>query len=188
MGGSMADARASINAFIENGINEDRFRQFGIAAQGLAERLGIDIPEAASKLASAFAGGLDAVLELNKEMNFLTPAVAETAIAMAESGDEAGALNLILAELEATGQKLADKAGGPWSQAFRDLGVAWNAFVDALKNSAAIQGTIALVDALSTAVANLIGGLGRLLTKAVNTAQTISNLPGFDSSLARSAP
>lgn len=152
--GSVEDALKIANTFTRAGIRTDRFQELADVAAKLSGLTGAEIPDMAKQLSDAFSGGFDSLREFDKELNIFTAAELEAIRAMYAAGDAAGAQELAFDALQA---KLADttEATGPWSRAFSSLGGIWDSLVDALANSAPIQGTVEVINLLGGAVDQL---------------------------------
>lgn len=147
--GSLDEARDSVKAFMAEGVDESYFDDFGKAARNAAKVLGLEIPDASKKVATAFTGTYDDVKELDDAFQFLTVAERKQIREMFESGKAAEARTEAFRIFDERMQAGADKMNGPWSQAVNNIANAWRGFLDWLGSTAFIQGAIRLVDDLA---------------------------------------
>lgn len=151
------DAREAISTMIKAGVVEGQIKNLVLVAKDLASVTGMEIPEAAEKMAGAFTGGLEGIRELDKELNFLSAAQYEQIAAMFEAGDSAGAYAEALGVLETRLGTVADKSAGPWSRAISNIGEAWNNFMAYLADTKAIGLVIKSLDAMGVALEKVTG-------------------------------
>lgn len=158
-GVASADATKSVQTFVRAGLSGDRLASFGKTAKDMADVLGIEVPEAARKLADGFDGSFDSIQKLDKELNFLTAEQYKNIQAMFDQGNATGALALAADALRDRFGKAADDMRGPWAEAIRGLRSAWQGFLDTLANSAPVQaalnGLTQLVKGASDAINSL---------------------------------
>lgn len=155
-----ADAAAALKEFVNQGIAPERLTAFTKTAQDMADVLGVKVPEAAKQLADSFTGGYDAIVKLDEATNFLTTAQREQIRTLFEEGRAQEARAEAYRIFASQQQDAAEKARGPWSEAVRQLGIAWREFTNFLANNSVIQAT-------ARAVANLAGTVTQLL-RALN--------------------
>lgn len=152
MGNKGEEAEAAVRAFLNEGLNPELLDQFSRAAHQTAQRLGIDLPDAAKQVAAAFSGGYDAVAEFDNKLNFLTASERERIRTLFEQGEAEAARSAALAAYSRQSEEAAAKQRGPWGDAAKSLGKAWNALIDWIANSAPIKITIAVMNELAGAV------------------------------------
>lgn len=157
-GGSLEDARKEVQVFLKAGLDPAMFERFGKAAQNTADVTGKDLPEAAKEMADAFSRGYEAVAKLDDEINFLSASEREHIRIMFESGDASGARLRAFELYERAVDRAAEKARGPWDEAFRNAARLWDNFLDRLGNSKPIQEAISLLDQLAEAAERATGG------------------------------
>lgn len=155
-----ADAAAALKEFVNQGIAPERLTAFTKTAQDMADVLGVKVPEAAKQLADSFTGGYDAIVKLDEATNFLTTAQREQIRTLFEEGRAQEARAEAYRIFASQQQDAAEKARGPWSEAVRQLGIAWREFTNFLANNSVIQ-------AMGRAVANLARTVTQLL-RALN--------------------
>lgn len=138
LGVATDDARAIVRGFMKEGFDTSQMVKMTEMAKQLAAVTGMEIPEAAQKIAKAFSGNAESVRELDKELNFLTASQLEQMRAMEESGDKAGALAFAQGILQ---QKLKDtiQPATDFEIALKDLKSAWDALVQAVANSGIVE-------------------------------------------------
>lgn len=164
MGAKAEAADAAIKSFLDQGVAPDAIADLGRAAQQTAERLGTDLPTAAKAAADAFTGGYDAVAEFDDKLGFLTASEREHIRTLFESGNAEAARTEARLLYQRTEDDVAAKSKGPWQQAARSLGNAWDALVKFIADSAPIKATIAVMNALARAVK----GVGDAIDKALS--------------------
>jgi len=145
-GGSLEDAIAIEREFLTQGIAIDHMEDLANAATNVGRAFGIEATEAATKFTRAINGSLDDVLSLDREINFLTASERERIRALNESTDattrdarEAEQRQIVYEALIRQSDQIAANSRGPWSQAFRTLGQAFNDVVRAFENTGIIQ-------------------------------------------------
>lgn len=160
-GGSLEDAKAGLKTFMEAGIAPEKLESFGRTAQNLADVLGKEVPQAAQMLSEGFSGGYEQIAKLDDATHFLTVSERENIKAMFDNGDSAKALETAYRLLAERADDAANKARGPWAEAWRSLASAWDNFVTRISNTEAIQGVISDLQRLANmvnTVANLLPG------------------------------
>lgn len=188
MGLKTDEARKVVRNFIREGINPANIKPFAEAAKDLADVMGLEVPEAAERMAEAFSGGYEQIAKLDDEFQFLTAAERENIRVMFESGRANDARRIAFDRFYKVMDDGAKAMKGPWEQAMSRLGRAWGNVIDAFANTGVIQGLTKLLDDLGRTINNVSGGLEQL-TKAwrtqgvmLGTANTI-----FDASTNRGA-
>lgn len=143
---SAEQALATVRTFVKEGIDPTRLEQFGKAAKDMADVLGIDVSDAAKQVGEAFTGGYEAVKTLDDATNFLTATEREQIKTLYEQGraNEARikALDIFSSRMGETARNLR----GPWSDAVRSLGNAWDSLLTYLSNRTAV---VAMTEALA---------------------------------------
>ena len=183
-GGSLEDARKAVKAFNAAGIDQSQFVRFGKTAKDLADVTGIALPEAAKKLADGFSGGWKQVDELDKSLNFLTASEYAHLKSMADSGRTSQALTEAYAILERKQSDAAAKMRGPWAEATRNLGGAWDRFLESIGNSKPITKTLGVLSDLLKLIkkaTDLLPGnesLDQLLGMRADKQRSVDSLQG----------
>lgn len=180
-GGSLKDARASIKAFLDEGVDPTFFDDFGKAARDVAKVMGVEIPEASSKIAKAFTGNYDDIRELDKSFGFLSASELKHIKQLEDSGKAAEARTYAFNKFQRRADEIAAKQNGPWKQAIDNVGNAWNNFLDFLGNTAFIQGAIRFVGELAEKVRYLTS----LLPGANGASETSAKIAQADQRLAQ---
>lgn len=159
IGLSAGDARTAVETFTRQSLNPALFESFGRAARDLARITGREVPAASELLSEGLTGNYEDFRRLDAALNVVSKAERARIRDLFEAGKAEEARRLAL---ELTFRRLSDGAAqmdGPWSQAGRNLGNAWNAMLDAIGNWPVIQGTIALIDQLARSIARLTAQL-----------------------------
>lgn len=141
-GVKLGDAKKALQTFLDAGVDSSRLVEFTKTAQDLSDALGIKLPDAVNKVRDAFTGNFEDVQKLDKELNFLTASEYEHIDALFESGDAEGARTEAFRIFKAEAQDGAEKSRGPWADATRQFGAAWNDFLNILSNSAPITDAV----------------------------------------------
>ncbi len=181
---SAADAVTVVRGFVKDGVDPTRIIEFGKASQDLADVLGIKVVDAAQQVGEAFTGGYDAVAKLDDATNFLTSAQRENIRSLFDQGEAADARNEALRIFSAAQEKAAADMRGPWSDAARSLGGAWQDFMDVLSNNAPIKLIAKDLENLGRIASQAIRAIAGATTAADITAQigranqVITNLQG----------
>ena len=144
------DAKASISAFMREGVSQQNIAPLLEMAKQLAKVTGQSVPDASKRLAQAFTGNVSDVRELDRELNFLTATQYEQIRAMEAAGNSSGALATAQDALRA---KLASSVQPAtlWKSAVKDLKSAWDSLVTAIQNSGIIEVGAAALNGLAYA-------------------------------------
>lgn len=158
LGVSAKDTQAALEAFHSAGLNPEGLEAY---SQALADATkgGADMGESSKLLAEALSGNIEQVEALNDKFNILTPTEEAQIAAMIESGNTSEARRIIFEKFEDTAARMADKANGPWSKAWDNLGTAFNNFTRYLSNTAPIKAMGAALDWLRDKVTGAIDDL-----------------------------
>lgn len=128
MGASAEDARVALLKLSEEGFDQQHLDSYSVAAQQLAERLGVDLTEATDMLISVQQGGIETVYELAEKTNDLTTADLNHAEALFEAGKAAEARQFILDRVAERNAQIARDTQSIWTPAVNNLKSAWNNF------------------------------------------------------------
>ena len=166
------DASAALKVFVSEGISSERFEQFGRTAKNMADTLGIKVPEAAKQLADAFTGDYAAIVKLDDATNFLTASQREHIRTLFEEGNaqaaRAEALQIITGKMD----EAAAKIKGPWTDAIRSLGRAWQSFLELLRDNPFINRAAEALGVLADAANDTLRRLNAVGLEANKIAQT----------------
>jgi phage-related minor tail protein len=154
MGGSLKEARAALRAFVDAGVAQEQFQALGLAAQNMATVLGVEVPEAAERVAEALTADFEAVQDLDDSINFLTQAERAHIRALFDAGRETEARTEAARIFEDRMDEAAAKSRGPWSEAFRDVAAAWNDVVSAISDSGFAREAGRVIDGLAVKAQN----------------------------------
>ncbi|NSZ73944.1 hypothetical protein G6L74_09350 [Agrobacterium tumefaciens] len=138
LGISIDDARSLAAGFAADGLPTGQFAQFAKIAKSISDATGEGVVDAGQRLSQAFGGNVESVLELNKELNFLTLAQYDQVRAMKASGDEAGAMAFALDALKTRAAESKVETS-EWGKTLVEAKGAWNDFVQALQDTGVIQ-------------------------------------------------
>lgn len=173
---SAKDAVAIVRVFNNEGVNPVRVLAFGEAAKNMADRLGIDVKDAAKQVAEAFTGTYTSVKKLDDALNFLTIAQRDHIRTLFDEGRAQDALTESFAIFARKQDEGAEKARGPWSEAVRSLTTAWHTFVDVLAGSPILLNTAKGLDNLALSVTALLNRLAGVRTvSAISTEIQVLN-------------
>lgn len=142
LGVKSADATKAVNLFTEKGLDPSKLAQYTTMAFNLSKVTGSDLPTAMGMLVNASTGGYKAIADLDDKINFLTVTQRANIKAMFDSGNATGAVSAAMDILKTKTTDLARQTQGPWADAIKDLGHAWQGFLDTIGNTGIIQGTI----------------------------------------------
>lgn len=154
-----ADATAALKTFVSEGLAPERLTQFTKTALDMSDVLGIKVPEAAKQLADAFTGGYDAIAKLDDATNAFTASEREHIRALFEEGKAQEARAYAYDIFADRQRKGAEEARGPWANAVRALGTAWQSFMDVLANSTVLQTTAKVLETIANGVTNVLNRL-----------------------------
>lgn len=177
---SAEEAVAAVRVFLKEGVDQTQIEQFGRAAKNLADVMGIDLKDAAGQVAEAFTGGFNSVKKLDDAYNFLTAAQLEQIKTLFDQGEAQKALDIGLQAFSTRMNDAADKARGSWSDAFRELGSAWQEFTNFLSDLKVVRGAASALAGLAGAAATAI----RSLRNADSAAGTLEELTAARTRLA----
>lgn len=162
LGAASEDATKAVKTFLQEGLDESRFQQFGRLAVETSRVLGVDVPAAANDLADAFTGGYDAIARFDDKLNFLTASQREHIRTLFEQGKAEEARRAALDIFSQKMDDVADKQQGDWTRATTALASAWDTLMLKLSDTAPIQATYTAMKQLAgiiDRVANRISGL-----------------------------
>lgn len=188
--GTVADARAVTQQFLRDGLDSSAFVALGQAVSDVAKALGQEAPEAAQALGRALNGNIDDVLNLDRQLNFLTRSererirvLEETTNAENRASNERERATIISEAYQRRADAIADASRGSWSVAFRELGRAFNDVVRAFENTGIIQALgrafDELGDKVTRAARNFRVGFA-FLTNGFNRADAIAGVRESD--------
>lgn len=135
-GASRDEAKAITQtlATARNLPNELRKDLVGLSVD-LAAALGTEPQSAAAKLADALSRGAAGIKQLDDELGFLSPAQRESITLLDEQGKRAEALQVAMSALGDRVGGTATAMKGAWSEAFHEIGLAFDAFLEKIGNS-----------------------------------------------------
>ncbi len=171
---SAADAVSVVRTFVKEGVDQSRLEEFGRTAQDLADVLGIKVTDAAQQVAEAFTGGFDAVKKLDDATNFLSATQRDNIKSLFDQGKAAEARNEALRIFSNQQEDAAAKMRGPWAEATRSLGGAWQDFLNVLSDTAPIK-------AASGGLTDLV----RLAAQAIEQLNGVRTAAGVSAEIAR---
>ena len=156
---SAEQALNAVRELARNNVAEDQIVAFGVAAKNLSDTLGTDLDAAVKQVATSFTKGFEAVDKLDQSMNFLTAAQREHIQTLFEEGRAGEARAEAFRIFSERQEDAARKSRGPWSEAARALGNAWDTLIGAIANSAPIRATIAAFDDLADSITTVLNRL-----------------------------
>lgn len=158
-GGSLKDAVGVEQAFLKAGLDPSHFESLGRSVHDVAKALGQEAPEAAAELGKALRGNLSDILALDEKTNILTKTERERLLALELQTDAQGRAareqekaTIVAEAYQRRGDAIKDAAEGPWTQAFAELGRAFNDVVHAFENTGVVQ---ALGDSFNQLATNI---------------------------------
>ncbi len=194
-GGSLKEAIAVEQIFLNQGLAVEHFESLAIAARNLAPTLGVDVPAAARKLSEVLNGNLEDVLALDAQLNFLTATERERIRTLAESTDASTQSaraseqrQIVEGALLRQSQTIADNQRGPWSRAARELGRAWDDLVSAIANTGVFQQAGREIDNLANRVTSAARSFRvglEFLTNGLNGRAAVDTVAASDRTRAR---
>ena len=163
---SAEQAVGIVRTFLKEGIDPSRIEEFGRAAKNMADILGVDVKDAAGQVAKAFVGGYDALAKFDDAQQFLTASEREHIRVMFESGRASEARAEAFRLFSERMEEGADKARGPWSEAARSLGVAWDGVLKTFANVGVVRALADALDRLADRAANALDKINGVRTAA----------------------
>ena len=152
MGLKTDEARQIVRSFMREGINPAMIVPFTEAAKDLADVMGMEVPEAARRMAEGFSKGYEEIKQLDEEFQFLTAAEREQIKVMFESGRATEARRLAFDRFYKLMDDGAKAMKGPWEQAMSRMGRAWGNLLDGFSKTWIIQGAIKGIEGLGNAI------------------------------------
>lgn len=114
-------------------------------APDLAAGLGIEVPDAAKRLADALAGGYEGLKKLDDALNLLTVDQRNAARVMLEHGETGKAADLVFESLTKRIGGLHRDSLSPMGAALRDVSNAWAGFMNEVAKSAPVIAAVQLL-------------------------------------------
>ncbi len=155
LGASAEDARKAVGTFLDAGVPSQSLAQFGRVAKETADILGVDLPDAARQITTAFTGGYQAIAELDNRLNFLTGTQREHIRQLFEEGRGQEAQTLALGIYTQKMDSATTAARGPWASANRELKKSWDDLLESFSNTKVIQAAAGFINVLAGAVKGL---------------------------------
>lgn len=184
-GVSAEDALKLTRTFLAEGLDLDRFEQFGRTAKDLADVLGIDVTDAAGQVAEGFSGGYDAIKKLDDATHFLSAAEREHVKTLFEEGRAAEARNGAFEIFAATQEDAASRMRGPWADAARALGNGYDVLLKGVANTNPIRELKDAFDDLAgsiTSVVNKLAGFRNVSDVAGDISRTEKEIARLEES------
>ncbi|CAO3440132.1 phage tail length tape measure family protein [Azospirillum endophyticum] len=135
------------------GLSATMGKEIAGIGNDMAAGMGKSVDEMVKQLGSLATEGYPAIKKLQDEIGFLTSDELKAVRAMAEHGQQAQALGIALEALHRRFDGLRQQSMSPAEQAFRDLGIGWNAFMDAVAQSRPVMEMITTVSGAVTRMA-----------------------------------
>jgi len=157
MGVAATAANAAVTTFVRAGVNPQLLTNFGQAARDMADAMGVEVPQAAQQVATAFTGTYQQIQQLQQATGFLTAAENEHIRTLFEEGRAGQARLEALRLFTDRMNHMAEQARGPWSTAGRAFGRVWDSVISAIGNSPAIQQKIIELNEFADALERLTG-------------------------------
>jgi len=136
----------------KEGFDTSQIATFAKTAKDMSDVLGSDLNTNVNLLTDAFNGNFDALDRLMRETNAFTGEQRSQIQTLYEQGRATEAVDMAFGILSKNMSEGARLARGPWTEAFRNLGNAWDDLVTQLGNTwwaqAALDGINALAGAL----------------------------------------
>ena len=152
-----SDAAAKVIA-TTRGLSATMAKEIAGIGNDMAAGMGKSVDEMVKQLGSLATEGYPAIKKLQDEIGFLTSDELKAVRAMAEHGQQAQALGIAVEALHRRFDGLRQQSMSPAEQAFRDLGVGWNAFMDAVAQSRPVMEMITGVSGAVTRMAAAVTG------------------------------
>jgi GH24 family phage-related lysozyme (muramidase) len=160
------DAVAGIKTLAgQLGVSQTQIEAFIKTSKDFSDTTGTKMAEAVKQVGKAFTGSFESIVELDRATNTYTASELELIQSLFAHGraDEARAQAFkIFSDRQ---DEAAAKARGPWGEAARSLGQAWQSLMQWLGDTIAVKFTIAVLDAL----ANAVKRVGDVISSALGT-------------------
>ena len=175
-GSSFAAARASVAAFVREGVDQDKIPQLLTLVRNFSRVAGVDAAEATKLLTEGLTRNFEGVVKLNAQFNLFSAAQMEhIRLSFEQKGAEEGVAEATRLASERL-DDAARKAQGGWSKAFRELRITWNEFLDALANSGPVQAAGRLLDWMGERAAGLIRRMREFVAMDLENGVTTSRI------------
>lgn len=160
LGLSWDESGKLIRQAIDNGLKQDRIKDFAQAARDIADiRPGTEVTKAFSDLVEGFADGITGIRKLNDTYHLFQPEQLQriTQLYNEKRGQEALnlAIDLAFKKLREGGKESVS----PTTQAVRDLTKAWDGFLETLSKTGAIQNLVTFLTSVVTSLQNVINNV-----------------------------
>jgi hypothetical protein len=132
LGVAYADAAKAIKVFTDEGLDPEKVNEYSEAAANLAQRLGIDVAEAAELVNGINTGGIEQLDQLQEKTLDLTAAEYDHATALFNAGKAAEARQYILDIVANRNEEIASRTRSIWIPAVNNLQQAFSNFGDFL--------------------------------------------------------
>lgn len=132
LGASYEDAAKAIKVFTDEGLDTAKVEEYSEAAVNLAQRLGIDVAEAAQLVNDINIGGIEQLDQLQEKTRDLTGAEYDHAEALFKAGKAAEARQYILDIVARRNEEIASRTRSAWIPAINNLKQAFSNLGDFL--------------------------------------------------------
>ncbi|MEO0828844.1 MAG: phage tail length tape measure family protein [Pseudomonadota bacterium] len=155
------DAAESFKKFAAAGFGQNAIPGLTVAAKGLAQALGTDLKDGVQTIIEGFSGGSQAVLDLDKKLNFLTADQRAHVVELQNQGHSLEAVNYAFGILQ---QKTTEannniKATTSLTNA---LSAAWNSFIGYLAHNEVFKAVTRDLTDLATGITSVLNRLSGL--------------------------
>jgi GH24 family phage-related lysozyme (muramidase) len=152
---SAEDALTITRQLFQKGFDPARITEFGLAIKDMTDVLGGDLKSNADLVTEAFTGNFEALDKLMRQTNAFTPAQQAMIRDLYAQGRAAEGAEQAFRIFSWQMEEGARQARGPWTEAIRNVGNAWDTFATSLGDSMIGKAALAAVNGLAGALSGL---------------------------------
>ncbi|NUB13025.1 hypothetical protein GAY28_10055, partial [Azospirillum brasilense] len=138
------------------GVSADMGRELALLGSDMAVGLNQSVDETVKQLTALTSEGYPAIMKLQEAIGFLTAEEVKSIRTMAEHGQQSDALTVAIGALHRRFDGLRNNSMSPAGAAMHQLGVGWNAFIDAVANSKPVMDAISGLSGAVVRMANAV--------------------------------
>ncbi|QCO07383.1 transglycosylase SLT domain-containing protein [Azospirillum argentinense] len=138
------------------GVSAGMGRELALLGSDMAVGLNQSVDETVKQLTALTSEGYPAIMKLQEAIGFLTAEEVKSIRTMAEHGQQSDALMVAIGALHRRFDGLRNDSMSPAGAAMHQLGVGWNAFIDAVANSKPVMDAISGLSGAVVRMANAV--------------------------------
>ncbi|MGR0185430.1 transglycosylase SLT domain-containing protein [Azospirillum aestuarii] len=138
------------------GVSAGMGQELALLGSDMAVGLNQSVDETVKQLTALTSEGYPAIMKLQEAIGFLTAEEVKSIRTMAEHGQQSDALTVAIGALHRRFDGLRNDSMSPAGAAMHQLGVGWNAFIDAVANSKPVMDAISGLSGAVVRMANAV--------------------------------